>query len=73
MKCPVCNSELEIKEKIVTVPHFGKVRIISLNCPKCGWHRADTHLVEKENPKEFEFETSKENLNKLLVKFTIIS
>ncbi len=68
MKCPVCNSELEIKEKVVEVPHFGKVRIISLTCPKCGWHRADTHLLAEENPKEFEFEVNENTLRKLFVK-----
>jgi len=68
MKCPVCNSEIKIKETIKEIPHFGKVRIVSLQCPNCGWHRADVHLLAEGNPKEFSFKVNEETLRKLFVK-----
>ena len=68
MKCPVCGKEIKTEETTVNVPHFGKIKIISLQCPHCGWRRAYAYLDEKENPKEFEFEINKDNLNYLFVK-----
>lgn len=46
--CPICHQKtLELMEKEIDIPFFGKTFIFSMNCSGCGFHKADIESADE--------------------------
>lgn len=53
-KCPICNSKsLTEKMTTVTVPHFGEILLLILQCKKCGFKHSDIFCVTERSPSRY--------------------
>jgi len=54
--CANCGREtMEVKEIYSEIPRFGKMVIVSMLCPKCGYRVSDSISLENKGPKRIEF------------------
>lgn len=59
--CPICHQKtLTLSESETDVPFFGKTYLFSMDCSKCGYHKADVEAAEKKEPCKYTFEISSE-------------
>jgi len=51
--CPQCGKKAEAIESEEEIPHFGKILITAMNCPKCGYRLNDVMCLDIKAPKEY--------------------
>ncbi len=68
--CPMCREKtLELVEKEMEIPYFGKALLFSMTCSSCKYHISDVEAVEQREPGRFTFEIQDErDLNVRIVK-----
>ena len=68
--CANCGREtMEVKEIYSEIPRFGRMVIISMLCPKCGYRVNDSVSLENKGPKKIEFRvTCPEDLSARLIR-----
>ncbi|SRR3989338_400459 len=68
--CHFCGEKkLTLKEDETTIPYFGKIFVLSMECEGCGYRKADVEPAEKKEPCRYTFEVaSEEDLNVKVVK-----
>jgi len=69
MKCPICDSELELTEVIKEIPYFGKVLFVVIKCKKCKYRKGDIEFLERKNEKKIEIKIKDiKDLNILVIR-----
>jgi zinc finger protein len=54
--CANCGREtMEVKEIYSEIPRFGRMVIVSMLCPKCGYRLNDSISLESKGPNKIEF------------------
>jgi zinc finger protein len=68
--CANCGSEtMEVREIYSEIPRFGRMVIISMLCPKCGYRVNDSVSLESKGPKRIEFRVTRpEDLSARLIR-----
>jgi zinc finger protein len=60
--CPFCGGAKAIlREEEVDIPYFGRVFVLSMECPDCGTRKSDVEPVEKKEPCKYTLEVSSED------------
>lgn len=69
-QCPMCaENTATLIEDERDIPHFGKIRLMSISCSSCKYHSADIESLETKDPCKIEFEVKdKKDLNIQVVK-----
>ena len=69
-KCPVCGeNKLNLIEKEMDIPYFGKAYLFSMKCSGCDYFLSDVEFAEEKEPCKIEFEIlNKKDLNVRIVK-----
>lgn len=66
--CPICHQKtLELMEKEIDIPFFGKTFIFSMNCSGCGFHKADLESADQKPACKCAIEVSGEEDMKIRV------
>ncbi|MBW2993429.1 ZPR1 zinc finger domain-containing protein [Candidatus Woesearchaeota archaeon] len=66
--CPVCRKKtLTLIEDEREVPFFGKLRIFSMTCVSCKYHKADVESEESKEPSKYSIEISSSDDMKIRV------
>jgi len=66
--CPLCQSStLTLMEREQEVPFFGMVRIFSMTCTTCKFHKADVETRDTFEPVKYTFEIESEEDLKIRV------
>lgn len=68
-RCPICSNEtLMEKMTTVTVPHFGEVVLLTLQCEKCGFKHSDIICTAERPPSRYflKVETSQDLYAKII-------
>ena len=70
IKCPACGIEGVAKSimKEIEIPHFGKVRETTRQCPSCGFKHSDIIALEQNDPAKYVIEINKNTLSTRVVR-----
>lgn len=61
-RCMACGKDtLELRQREMEVPYFGKVLMFSMTCPTCKFHKSDIDMLEKQEPSKYTFEIESED------------
>lgn len=68
--CANCGRQtMEVKEIYSDIPRFGRMVIVSMLCPKCGYRLNDSVSLESKGPKKIEFRVNRqEDLSARLIR-----
>ena len=68
--CPMCGQDKATFTEYETEdPYAGTIYILSLNCPTCGYKKADLEIEENAGPAEYTLKVqTKEDLNIRVIK-----
>ncbi|MHA1722694.1 MAG: ZPR1 zinc finger domain-containing protein [Candidatus Baldrarchaeia archaeon] len=59
-KCPICNSKtLTEKMTTITIPHFGEILLLTLQCKNCDFKHSDTFCVKERVPSRYSLHIEK--------------
>ncbi|RJQ16921.1 ZPR1 zinc finger domain-containing protein [Candidatus Woesearchaeota archaeon] len=59
--CPVCSQKgLTLMDYQKDIPYFGKTYFFSMDCNKCGYHKADIENDEDKEPCKYTLEITSE-------------
>lgn len=68
--CPFCGAgKAVLREEEIDIPYFGRVFVLSMECPDCNTRKSDVEPAEKKEPCKYTLEVnSEDDLNIKIVK-----
>lgn len=61
-RCMACGKDtLELRQREMEVPYFGRVLLFSMTCTTCKFHKSDIDMLEKQEPSRYIIEISSED------------
>ncbi len=50
VKCPNCDSEMNVMSEEIDIPHFGRTIISTAKCASCGYKFSDVWCIDEKEP-----------------------